>query len=142
MPFGDWHRICCRTGRHGIQLNPDHYTTEATAQLSHAGSRAKTLAVSRWLPASTAQVRVRVASCGICSGQVGLGQVVCEYVSVATDCSTLITSVNGDGTVCQRVADVQSGFCLTLLQETKKMYHTFPQALRIISPLFVLKTIH
>jgi hypothetical protein len=41
--------------------------------------RAIAQAVSRWLPTAAARVRARVWSCGICGGQVALGQVFSEY---------------------------------------------------------------
>jgi hypothetical protein len=41
--------------------------------------RAIAQAVSRWLPTAAARVRARVWSCGICGGQVSLGQVFSQY---------------------------------------------------------------
>jgi hypothetical protein len=38
-----------------------------------AKGRAKTQAVSRWLPTVAARVRARVSPCGICGGQSGAG---------------------------------------------------------------------
>jgi hypothetical protein len=56
--------------------------------------RAMAQAVNRWLPASTARIRVQATSCGICGWQVALGQVCSEYIGFSanhsTDSSTLI----------------------------------------------------
>jgi hypothetical protein len=76
-------------------------------------------AVSRWLPTAAAQVRARVRACGICGGQMTLGQVFSGYFGFP--CQSLFHQLlhnhhhlsSGAGTIGQLVAAVPSGLSLT-----------------------------
>jgi hypothetical protein len=76
------------------------------------------------LPTAEARVRARVRSCGICGGQCGTGagflRVLRFPLSVIPPIAPNSSSSSGTGTICQIVADVPSGPCLTSPQETKK----------------------
>jgi hypothetical protein len=80
----------------------------------------KAQAVSRRLPTVAARVRSQVKSCGICGGQVALGQYFgfpCQF-SFHQVLHNLLSS--WAGTIGQLVADVPSGLSLTPPHETKK----------------------
>jgi hypothetical protein len=88
--------------------------------------RAIAQAVSRRLPTATAQVRARVRSCGICGGQMELGQVFSEYYGFPCQFSFHRLLYihhhlsSAAGTIGRLVAAKLSGLSLTPPQETKK----------------------
>jgi hypothetical protein len=98
---------------------------EEVKQETSVKGRARTQAVSHWLPNAASQVRTRVWSCGISGGQ-ALGQVFSKYFGFPCQSSFHQLLHNhhhlsfGAGKIWPVVAAVPSGLSLTPLRKNNQ----------------------
>jgi hypothetical protein len=80
-------------------------------------------AISRWVPTAATRVRAKVRSCGICSGQSGIGT-DSEYFGISHHSFHQLLHTHyhlssGAGTTGQIVTDIPSGLSQTTPHKTK-----------------------